>query len=170
MTPRLDPSRGKPWADQIVWRPWTEATEEERKLASRLARAVVISILYTSDHAMKSQTNARVVPSYVLAETSAKGGLNLQGAISQPVHERSNNMLLDTMERLRAYSQSFDDAYGMVEERAEFIPNPLGQVEEDDISGRTDGGWKAARLPTADALADWVADKVWFTIAAPAAA
>lgn len=171
MAPRLDPSRGKPWADQIVWRPWTDATEEERQLASRLARAVVISILYASDHAMKTQTNARVIPSYVLAETSAKGGLNLQGAISRPVHERSNNMLFDTIERLRAYSRSFDEAYGMVEERAEFIPNPLVHDEEDGGTlGRTDAGWNAMRVLTADALADWVADKVWPAAAAPAGA
>lgn len=170
MSPWLDQVRGKAWADQIVWRRWPEATDEERELASRLARAVVISILYTSDHAMKTQTNARVVPSYVLAETSAKGGLNLQGAISKPVYERSNNMLLDTIERFRAYSLSFDSAYGMVEERAEFIPNPFGRAETVNKSEGKQADWKSERLPTAVALADWVADRVRRTVATPAAA
>ena len=152
---------GKSWAERMVWRRWTQASDEECELAAKLARALVVSILYASDHAMKTQTNAQVYPSYVLAETSTKGGLNLQGAFAQPVDERRTNSILSTaIERLRAYSSSFDAAYGMVDERAELIVNPLAAPAEV-------GSWRAQPLSSAEALADWVQARVLASRAVP---
>ena len=97
----------------------------------------------------------------MLAETSTKGGLNLQGAFAQPVDERRTNSILSTaIERLRAYSSSFDAAYGMVDERAELIVNPLAAPAEV-------GSWRAQPLSSAEALADWVQARVLASRAVP---
>ena len=150
-----------PWHQRIRFRPWRDAGNPERELATRLARALVVSILFASDHAMKTQTNARVYPSYVLAETSAKGGINLLGAFSEPVNERRTNSILATaIDRLRGYSGRFDSAYGMVARRAEFAPNP-----QTELAPKPEG-WTSDPVTTAEALADWVKARVGETRAA----
>jgi hypothetical protein len=153
MAPEIRDGNGK-WVERIRWKRWGEAQYGHRDLAAKLARALVISILYASDHAMKTQTNARVYPSYVLAETSAKGGINLLGAFSEPVNERRTNSILSkAIQALRAYSTSFDAGYGMAERRAEFTPSPLAQPNAPD-------GWSVEEVTTAEALADWVEQRV----------
>jgi hypothetical protein len=153
MAPEIRDGNGK-WVERIRWKRWGEAQDGHRDLAAKLARALAISILYASDHAMKTQTNARVYPSYVLAETSAKGGINLLGAFSEPVNERRTNSILSkAIQALRAYSTSFDAGYGMAERRAEFTPSPLAQPDAPD-------GWSAEEVTTAKALADWVEQRV----------
>ena len=155
MRPDLHGDPKMPWHQRIRFRAWSDAGDAERELATRLARALVISILFASDHAMKTQTNARVYPSYALAETSAKGGINLLGAFSEPVNERRTNSILATaIERLRGYSGRFDSAYGMAARRAEFTPNP-----QTELAPKPEG-WTSDRVTTAEALADWVEARV----------
>jgi hypothetical protein len=107
---------------------------------------------------MNTQTNARVYPSYVLAETSARGGINLLGAFSEAVNEhKTNSILSPAISELRAYSASFDTAYGMAERRAEFIPSSLAQAETPD-------GWTADDVATGVDPVRWTGDGLRFKL------
>ena len=104
---------------------------------------------------MKTQTNARVMPAYVLAETGRKGTLNHAGAFTRPVNDRrTNNILASAIERLRAYSTAYDAAYGLFDGRAELLVAPAARESTDPQ------GWKALDRADAAAFADWVADQV----------
>ncbi len=54
MRPDLGDDLTTPWHQRIRFRPWHDAGDAERQLATRLARALVVSILFASDHAMKT--------------------------------------------------------------------------------------------------------------------
>lgn len=143
------------WHERIRFHPWTKAGEDDLALAGELARAVVVSVLYATDHAMKTQTNARVMPCYVLGETGTKGTLNLSGAFTTPISDRATNgVLANAIQRLRRHAQAFDAAYALTDARAELL------VTEDAVTADAPDKWGAVRLPGAEALADWVRDQV----------
>jgi hypothetical protein len=147
---------GGPWSKRITFRRWTEASPGDIDLASEIARAVVISVLYATDHAMKTQTNARVMPSYVLAETGTKGTLNHAGDFTRPIDDRrrGNSILAEAIGRLREHSSAFDANYGLFDARAELLVAP------DTVAADTPAGWSVHSASGADALADWVRGQV----------
>ena len=155
MAPEVATGKGK-WQERVRFRRWSEASIEDVQLARELARAAVISILYVTDHAMRTQTNARVMPAYVLAETGTRGTLNHAGAFTRPVSERESDhsMLATVVTRLRAHAASYDRAYQLVDQRAEMVVAPDGAF------ATKPAGWNASTVADAGALADWVRDQV----------
>ena len=155
--PPLVKEGGGLWAKRIEFRRWTEASPQDIELAQEVARALVVSILYTTDHAMQTQTNARIMPCYALAETGTKGTLNHAGAFTRPIDDRrrgSNSILGDAITRLREHAAAFDRAYGLVDARAELMVAP------DAAAAESPNDWTSSRLNGADALADWVRSQV----------
>jgi hypothetical protein len=163
MAPEVSAGKGK-WQEHVRFRSWHEASEDDVRLAGELARAVVVSILYTTDHAMQTQTNARVMPAYVLAETGSRGTLNHAGAFSRPVgDQRGNNSILVTaVTRLRDHASRYDQAYHLVDQRAELLvaPDLLDSGEVLASGSQAAGSWKAERIAGAESLADWVQGQV----------
>ena len=156
MAPEVSDGKGK-WQERVRFRPWTEASDEDVRLAGELARAAVVSVLYATDHAMRTQTNARVMPAYVLAETGTRGTLNHAGAFTRPVDEprgRNYSILAMAVARLRDHAARYDRAYGLVDQRAELLVAPDASLAEAPAS------WKAEPLAAAEALADWVRGQV----------
>lgn len=155
MAPEVTTGKGK-WQERVRFRRWSEASIEDVQLARELAHAAVVSILYATDHAMRTQTNARVMPAYVLAETGTRGTLNHAGAFTRPVSERESDhsMLATVVTRLRAHAASYDRAYQLVDQRAEMVVAPDGAF------ATKPAGWNASTVADAGALADWVRDQV----------
>lgn len=154
MAPEVLPLKGK-WQERIRFQPWAQASEKDVQLAGELARAVVISILYATDHAMRTQTNARVMPAYVLAETGTRGTLNHAGAFTEPVDGRGTNSILrDAIGTLRRTAGRYDQAYALVDARTELIVAPEADAAEKPEL------WKVERVATAEALANWVQKQV----------
>lgn len=154
MPPTVLPKEGK-WQERIRFQPWVHASEKDVQLAGELARAVVISMLYATDHAMRTQTNARVMPAYVLAETGTRGTLNHAGAFTEPVDGRGTNSILrDAVGTLRHTAARYDRAYALVDARAELLVAPGA-----DAANKPDL-WKPEQVATAENLADWVQGQV----------
>lgn len=156
MAPEVSDGKGK-WQERVRFRPWTEASETDTRLAGELARAVVVSIFYATDHAMRTQTNARVMPAYVLAETGTRGTLNHAGAFTQPVDEsrsRNQSILTTAITRLRDHADRYDRAYGLVDERAELL------VALDASQAKVPERWKADAATDAEGFADWVRGQI----------
>lgn len=147
---------GRTWQERVRFRNWAEAAEEDVRLAGELARAVVISILYATDHAMRTQTNARVMPAYVMAETGTRGTLNHAGAFSKPVGDPrgSNSILATAIAQLRTHTSRYDTVYGLVDQRAELLVAP------DASAGNVPDQWKAEAVADAAAFADWVQGQI----------
>jgi hypothetical protein len=163
MAPEVS-GKGK-WQERVHFRSWRQASTQDVELAGELARAVVISILYATDHAMRTQTNARVMPAYVLAETGTRGTLNHAGAFSRPVGEQrgSNSILAAAVTRLREYTARYDQAYALVDQRAELLVAPDAELAEVPVAKegpKAPALWKAERIACAEALADWVRDQI----------
>lgn len=156
MEPEVSDGEGK-WQERVRFRRWSEAAAEDVRLAAELARAAVVSILYATDHAMRTQTNARVMPAYVLAETGTRGTLNHAGAFTHPVADlRHGNraMLATAIGMLRTHAAHYDAAYRLVDERAEMVVAP------DGASAASPNGWNAKGIADAEAFADWVQGQV----------
>jgi len=150
MAPEVSPKKGK-WQERIRFRSWVHASKADVQIAGELARAVVVSVLYATDHAMRTQTNARVMPAYVLAETGTRGTLNHAGAFTEPVDgRRTNSILRDAVGKLREVAMRYDQAYAIVDERVELVVAPDADTADKPKL------WKAEHVATAEALADWV--------------
>ena len=158
MAPEVSgPAKGRDkWQQRVRFKSWVHASNEDIRLAGILARAVVISMLYATDHAMRTQTNARVMPAYVLAETGTRGTLNHAGAFTKPVGEsRGTNSILQTaVEQLRTAAGRYDQAYALVDQRVELL------VALDAAEAGAPNPWKTKLLPDAEALANWVQAQV----------
>lgn len=159
MRPHLLDGPRKEWADRIQHRRWWEASDDDRDLAAKLARAFVMSLLTATDHPMKTQTNARVLPLYALIETGAHDTLNHQGAFTTPLNteEGSVDLLARAVARIRRHAHGLDSFYDLVRERAEF----LVETGNDDVA--TPEGFNATRLSSVEAVADWIRAQVLTT-------
>lgn len=151
--PELEPERrsAEKWVDRLRHRKVEDASETEIGIARAVARAFVISMLRATDHAMKTQTNARVLPCYVLAETTGWQAVNLASAFSTAIR-RDEGIAATAIAELRRASDTFDRHYRTAERRAEFCVHWNAPAAPRD--------WHSTLVHTPEELAAWTAGQI----------